>query len=84
MDKRDPEFLRDSLRDMDSGWTMTIELLTATAVWGAIGWFLDRWLDTEPWLLAGGIILGFGLGSYLVILRAKEQGEAEDAKRARL
>lgn len=84
MDERESEFRRDIWRDADSGWAMTVELLTATAVWGAIGWFVDRWLGTEPWALAVGIILGFGLGMYLVFLRAAERGRAEEAKRPRL
>ena len=75
---------RDFWRDMDSGWAMTVELLTATAVWGGIGWLLDRWLGTDPWALVGGIVLGFALGMYLVFLRADEQGKAEEAKRPRL
>ena len=24
----------------------------------AIGWLLDRWLGTKPWLLVAGIVLG--------------------------
>ncbi len=27
-----------------------------------VGWFLDRWLNTGPWLLVGGIILGTIVG----------------------
>jgi len=23
-----------------------------------IGWMLDRWLETSPWLVVGGIVLG--------------------------
>lgn len=84
MDKRADDFRRELWRDMDSGWAMTVELLTATGVWGGIGWLLDRWLETGPWLLAGGVLLGFALGMYLVFLRADEQGKAEEAKRSRL
>lgn len=81
MDEREAEFRRDMWRDADSGWAMTVELLTATGVWGVIGWLIDRWLDTEPWALAGGILLGFALGMYMVFLRAEERGRAEEAKR---
>jgi F0F1-type ATP synthase assembly protein I len=27
-----------------------------------VGWALDRWLKTGPWLLVGGIVLGSVLG----------------------
>ena len=29
-----------------------------------IGWLLDRWLGTKPWLLVMGIVLGAGAGFY--------------------
>ena len=84
MDSRDQNFRRELWRDADSGWAMTVELVTATGVWGGIGWLMDRWLGTEPWLLVAGIILGAALGMYLVFLRADAQGKAEEAKRSRL
>jgi ATP synthase protein I len=29
-----------------------------------LGWLLDRWLGTTPWLLVAGIVLGSALGLY--------------------
>ncbi len=29
-----------------------------------IGWVLDRWLDTSPWFVVGGIVLGAVVGFY--------------------
>lgn len=29
-----------------------------------LGWLLDRWLGTRPWLLVTGIILGAAAGFY--------------------
>lgn len=29
-----------------------------------IGWLLDRWLETSPWLMVAGIILGSIIGFY--------------------
>ena len=26
-----------------------------------IGWLLDRWLDTAPWIMLGMLFLGFGI-----------------------
>lgn len=71
-------------RDLDAGWIMTVELLTATFVWGGIGWLIDRWLETAPWVMVAGFTLGFGLGMYLLFLRAAAQGRAADAERERL
>ena len=38
---------------------MGTELVGAIVTMGVLGWLLDRWLGTEPWLTIGG--LGFGL-----------------------
>ena len=29
-----------------------------------IGWALDMWLGTTPWMVVGGIVLGSALGFY--------------------
>lgn len=42
--------------------------LFAAVVGGLIvGWLLDRWLGTRPWLLAVGLILGAVAGFYQFI-----------------
>lgn len=84
MDERDRQYRREMWADMDSGWTMTAELLTATAVWMGIGWLLDRWLGTDPWMMLGGALLGFALGTYVIFLRAEAQGKAEETRRRNL
>jgi len=39
-----------------------VEMVAATAVGGAVGYGLDRWLNTGPWLLAIGVVLGAAAG----------------------
>lgn len=68
--RRDEEFRRGLYRDAASGWIMTADLLAGILAWGGIGWLVDRWLGTTPWLLSAGIMVGFALGMYLVIRRA--------------
>lgn len=81
----DREFTRASLQAVDSfGVTVTAEFLSAVLVWALIGFGLDRWLDTGPWLFAGGTALGFALGTYLAYLRYQHQSEQDDAARPRL
>jgi len=29
-----------------------------------LGWLLDRWLETKPWLLVAGLVLGAAAGLY--------------------
>ena len=32
-----------------------------------LGWLLDRWLGTGPWLLVAGVVLGAAAGFYELI-----------------
>ncbi len=61
---------REFYADMDSGWVMVVELVTATFLWGGIGWLLDSWLSTGPWIMSFGFVVGFVTGFYLVYLRS--------------
>ena len=58
------------IAEMDDGWSLTAEFISAVLVWTFLGWLADRWLGTDPWLVAFGAVLGFVLGIYLVWLRA--------------
>ena len=46
---------------LDASW----QLAGSDALWVLIGYFLDKWLHTAPWLLVAGAVLGMGLGFYL-------------------
>ncbi len=80
MDDRTAQFRRDAWRDLDTGWIITVELMSAVAVWMSIGWLLDRWVGTDPWLMVAGAALGFVLGMYLAWKRSSEASAAEEAK----
>ena len=72
----------DVWRGVDGAWVMTVELLTATFVWGGIGWLLDAFVfDSRPWGMVGGFVLGFALGMYLLYLRMQRAWQAEDERR---
>jgi F0F1-type ATP synthase assembly protein I len=66
---RSPDTRRRMWQELDDGWTTTVELMTAVGVWMAIGWLLDTWLGTWPWLMVVGAFLGFVLGVYLAWVR---------------
>ncbi|MBW8271407.1 AtpZ/AtpI family protein [Caldovatus aquaticus] len=44
------------------GFRVGVELVSALAVGLAIGWALDRWLGTGPWLLMLFVVLGVAAG----------------------
>ena len=39
-----------------------VELVAAVAVGAGIGWLLDQWFGTEPWLMVVMLFLGMGAG----------------------
>lgn len=39
-------------------------LVTAVVAFLVIGWLLDRWLKTAPWLLVAGVVVGTVVGFY--------------------
>jgi ATP synthase protein I len=42
-------------------------LFTSVISLCGVGWLLDRWLGTKPWLLVTGIVLGAVAGFYQFI-----------------
>ncbi|MCC5946839.1 MAG: AtpZ/AtpI family protein [Nitriliruptoraceae bacterium] len=55
---------------MDQSSIMAAELVAALVTWAGIGWLLDRWLGTGPWLLIVGTLIGNAAGIYLIYLRS--------------
>ena len=56
------------------GMAKAVDLVTATAVWGAIGYFIDRWLGTWPIVFAIGTVIGNLTGIYVLYRRSIEEG----------
>ncbi len=59
-------------------WRISIELAVAIGVCGAIGFGLDRWLDTTPWLMLVFLVLGFAAGIRNVYRAAQGIAAAAD------
>ncbi len=55
-----------------------VELVSAVAIGVMIGWLLDRWLDTRPWLMLVFIFLGGAAGILNVYRMARGFGYAVD------
>ena len=41
-----------------------ITLVAAVVSFCGLGWLLDKWLGTDPWLLIAGIVFGSAAGLY--------------------
>jgi ATP synthase protein I len=61
---------------MAYGLRMSAELVASVLVGGLIGWGLDRWLGSSPWLFLLFFMLGFAAG-VLNVLRAYERMRKE-------
>jgi F0F1-type ATP synthase assembly protein I len=51
-------------------------LVAGVLFYGFVGWLLDQWLDTR-FLVAAGVLLGGGLGTYMMVLQLHRQTAAE-------
>jgi ATP synthase protein I len=55
---------QDENRKSGFAYAAGIALFASVASFCAAGWFLDKWLGTQPWLLIAGIILGSAAGLF--------------------
>jgi ATP synthase protein I len=77
------EAVRTGARRPDSsdrlGQRVLGELIGAPFGGFVVGWLLDRWLGTSPWLLLAMLFLGFGVGIRSVIRLSRAPGGNPDA-----
>src|SRR2546426_3878935 len=60
---------RDSWAGISTGVSITTTMLAGPAVWGAIGYLIDRWIGTGKVFTAIGMLLGAVAAGYIVYLR---------------
>lgn len=70
-----PEKRPDRRADADTqGWYRMagagFEFIVAVMLFAGIGWLLDGWLKTLPWLTVAGAGLGFAVGLYMLVRMA--------------
>jgi F0F1-type ATP synthase assembly protein I len=51
-------------------------LVAGVLFYGFVGWLLDQWLGTR-FLVAAGVLLGGGLGTYMMIVQLRRQTDAQ-------
>ncbi len=42
-------------------------LVALVVVFTVVGYYMDRWLHTKPWLMVGGVFVGAGLGFFYMV-----------------
>lgn len=66
--------------------TMGLHLVSATFIGFAIGWYLDKWLGTEPWMMIFWLISGIGAGfknMFMEVRRIEQANRKNDPDRKR-
>jgi F0F1-type ATP synthase assembly protein I len=63
---------QETNRKSGLAYAAALTLFATVAAFTGLGWMVDRWLDSRPWFLAGGVVLGSIVGLYqFVRLSAK-------------
>lgn len=60
----DPENKDEVNRRTGVAYAAAFSLFASVVSGLIVGWLLDRWLKTSPWLLVVGIVLGAAAGFY--------------------
>ncbi len=80
---RDKDAGRSQASGLGLAWRIISELVAGVAVGAGIGWALDRWLDTRPWLMVTFLFLGMAAGCYNVFRVAQGYEAAMGYRRTR-
>jgi len=73
---------RSSLTGIGLAFRVSVELVSGVAVGGGIGWALDQWLGTKPWLMMVFLLLGGAAGMLNVYRLSTGYGYAAGYKKS--
>ena len=58
---------QETNRKSGLAYAAAFNLFASVITLAGLGWLLDRWLETAPWLLVAGVVLGAVVGFYQFI-----------------
>ncbi len=58
----------DSRRDPPEAGSLAVTLVASVLVFTGLGYLVDRWLHTGPWVMVAGVFVGAGLGFVHLVL----------------
>lgn len=70
-----PSAATEQHKGMAIAWRLSIELLAGPLVGGFLGWQIDKWLGTKPWMFVVLLLLGAAAGMNLMIKAAKSMNK---------
>ena len=54
----------DENRKAGFAYAAGLTLFASVAAFTGVGWMLDKWLETQPWCLIAGIVIGSAVGLF--------------------
>jgi ATP synthase protein I len=78
-DPEDRDSFAEAMRRVAPFLNLGLTFAVTVGLGVAGGWWLDRWLNTSPYLLLAGILLGLA-AAFLGFFRAVLPGKGGDAK----
>ena len=56
--------LQNELGERERPMSVSYGIVGAILLLGTLGFILDRWLESTPWLMLVGLFVGLGIGFY--------------------
>lgn len=69
----------NAFREAGPYLTLGLELGLTMIAWSVIGYLMDRWLDTLPWLTLAGVVVGMA-SVFLQIVRAAKKSDKSNGR----
>jgi ATP synthase protein I len=70
---------RELIDQLSTAGTIGLNLVSSTFIGLAMGWFLDKWLGTKPWLLLVMLLFGIVAG-FRSVIREVQHIQRSDKK----